>query len=96
MHGPPRMPRATAGPSFWVMIANTQRHELREDLDALLGRLARIDEQRVVLAATAEDLGGTGAAGALARLLDALECNLMLTAREADRIQAQAVAGGFR
>jgi hypothetical protein len=63
---------------------------LRDDVDSLLGRLARIHAQRAVLSGVADSLHGAQSSATLARVLDTLERDLALAAREADRLRDRA------
>ena len=74
----------------------TTTHDLREDVDELLGRLARIDAQRVMLVAVADSLGGAESSRKLAAVLDQVQRDLMLASREAGRVHEHASAGGTR
>jgi hypothetical protein len=71
----------------------TEPQDLREDVDELVERLARIDGHRVVLRGVADSLDGSHT---LASVLDQLERDLTLTARQTDRLRARAVSGRAR
>lgn len=64
--------------------------DLREDVDALLLRLARLDAHRVTLRGVADSLQGSDASPTLADVLDTLERDLMLATFEVNRVHARA------
>ena len=63
---------------------------LHDDIDSLLDRLARINAQRVVLTGVADSLHGAQSSATLASVLDTLERDLTLAARETDRLHDRA------
>jgi hypothetical protein len=62
--------------------------DLREDVDSLLIRLARLDAHRVTLRSVADSLQGDGTSP-LAAVLDTLERDLMLATFEVNRVHAR-------
>jgi hypothetical protein len=74
----------------------TMTHDLREDVEELLGRLARINAQRGTLTAVAGSLHGAQASPTLATVLDQVEHDLTLAARDAGRVRDHAIDGGPR
>ena len=72
------MPETTAPP-----------RPLREDIDALLERLARIEAQRSAIGAVADELHGATVSPTLISALATLECDLTLAARAASRVHDQ-------
>jgi hypothetical protein len=64
--------------------------DLREDVDSLLIRLARLDAHRVTLRSVADSLQGDGTSPTLAAVLDTLERDLMLATFEVNRVHARA------
>jgi hypothetical protein len=69
------------------MLTDTTTHPptLRENVESLGGRLARISAQRAVLAGVADSIEGT-TSPTLAHVLETLERDLTLAAREAGRL----------
>jgi hypothetical protein len=76
------------------MLTESPTHApgLRDDVDSLLGRLARIDAERTVLSGVADSLHGAHSSGTLVGVLATLERELTLAAREADRLHDRASA----
>jgi hypothetical protein len=73
-----------------MLIEHIPEPGLREQVDALAGRLARIDANRIVLCGVADSLGGAHTSPTLADVLDRLERDLTLAAREAGRLHQKA------
>ena len=72
-------------------IASTPTHDLREELDGLLARLARINAARSTMRITADDPGCSS--GTLDPMLDTLERELTLAARATAHLHDRVAAG---
>jgi hypothetical protein len=63
---------------------------LRQDIDALVERLARIEAERVTMCAVADTLHGAATSPTLIASLETLERDLTLAARAASRLHERA------